>query len=66
MNDARQARQRGGDFYSNLEMRVGRRFAEAVIGAAKEGRLLYRDAFQLTGLKSETFDRYAKSFGARY
>ena len=56
----------GGDFYSNLEMRVGQRFAEAVIRAAKEGRLLYRDAFQLTGLKSETFDRYAKSFGARF
>jgi len=56
----------GGDFYANVEMRVGRRFAEAVIGAAKEGRLLYRDAFQLTGLKGETFDRYVKSFGARY
>jgi Zn-dependent peptidase ImmA (M78 family) len=56
----------GGDFYSNLEMRVGQRFAEAVIRAAKEGRLLYRDAFQLTGLKSETFDRYAKSFEARF
>ena len=55
----------GGDFYNNLDMRVGRRFAEAVIRAAKEGRLLYRDAFQLTGLKGETFDKYAKSFEGR-
>jgi hypothetical protein len=29
-----------------------------VARAVKEGRLLYRDAYALTGLHGETFDRY--------
>lgn len=53
----------GGDFYANQDARVGRRFADAVIRAAKEGRLLYRDAYALTGLYGATFDRYSKSLG---
>ncbi len=55
----------GGDFYANLDMRLGRRFAETVVRAAAEGRLLYREAYQLTGLNSETFDRYTKAFRER-
>jgi len=51
----------GGDFYANQNFRVGRRFAAAVIQAAKEGKLLYSDAFRLTGLYGKTFDRYASS-----
>jgi len=31
--------------------------------AAKEGRLLYRDAYSLTGLNGATFDKYAKALG---
>lgn len=50
----------GGDFYKNQENRIGRRFGLAVVQAAKEGRLLYRDAYQLTGLSGKTFDRYAE------
>jgi Zn-dependent peptidase ImmA (M78 family) len=50
----------GGDFYVTQDVRLGRRFARAVVRAAKEGRLLYRDAYQLTGLHGATFDRYAK------
>jgi len=48
----------GGDFYATQNSRVGRAFAEAVARAVKEGRLLYRDAFELTGLRGATFDRY--------
>jgi Zn-dependent peptidase ImmA (M78 family) len=48
----------GGDFYATQDSRVGRVFAEAVARAVKEGRLLYRDAFELTGLRGATFDRY--------
>lgn len=51
----------GGNFYSNQNMRIGKRFAYAVFRAAREGRLLYRDAYQLTGLRGKTFDRYSKS-----
>lgn len=53
----------GGDFYNNQNVRVGKRFARAVMFAAKEGRLLYRDAYSLTGLYGATFDRYAKALG---
>jgi Zn-dependent peptidase ImmA (M78 family) len=52
-----------GDFYATQNLRVGRRFGQAVARAAKEGRLLYAEAFQLTGLHGKTFDRYAESLG---
>jgi len=50
-----------GDFYANQNFRVGQPFACAVVRAAKEGRLLYSEAYQLTGLYGKTFDRYAAS-----
>ena len=49
----------GGDFYLTQEVRVGRRFGRAVVQAALEGKLLYRDAYRLTGLSGQTFDRFA-------
>jgi len=55
--------QEGGDFYATQNLRVGRRFASAVIRASREGRLLYREAFQMTGLYGKSFDRYAESLG---
>lgn len=51
----------GGDFYSNQNVRIGKRFARAVMHAAKEGRLLYREAYSLTGLHGATFEKYAKA-----
>lgn len=56
-------KRRGGDFYNNQNTRVGERFAFEVIRAAREGRLLYRDAYQLTGLSGNAFERYAKHLG---
>jgi hypothetical protein len=50
----------GGDFYLTQNNRIGVHFGLSVIRAAKEGRLLFRDAYQLTSLNPETFDRYAK------
>jgi Zn-dependent peptidase ImmA (M78 family) len=47
------------DFYVVQDVRLGRRFAYAVVRAAREGRLLYREAYQLTDLKGETFTKYA-------
>lgn len=49
----------GGNFYATQNLRLGRPFAEAVVRAAREGALLYRDAYQLTGLHGRTFERYA-------
>lgn len=53
----------GGDFYANQNFRVGRYFAEATIRAAREGKLLYHEAYKLTGLYGDTFERYAESLG---
>ncbi len=49
----------GGDFYRNMGVRLGYRFSSIVVRAACEGRILYRDAYKLTGLKGDTFGRYA-------
>lgn len=54
----------GGDFYQTRNVRLGKRFARAVALAAKEGRLLYRDAYRLTDLHGATFDKYVKALGA--
>jgi Zn-dependent peptidase ImmA (M78 family) len=53
----------GGNFYDTQRIAIGRRFAEAVIIAAREGRLLYRDAYRLTGLHGNTFEVFARKLG---
>jgi len=53
----------GGNFYATQNLRIGRRFASSVVRAAKEGKLLYSEAYRLTGLYGTTFDRYAASLG---
>lgn len=53
----------GGDFFATQHVRVGERFGRAVVTAAKEGRLLYRDAFQLVGFGGATFDKFANDLG---
>lgn len=50
---------KGGNFYSTQYSRIGKRFGLAVIHAVHEGRLLYRDAYQLTGLHGKVFDNFA-------
>jgi Zn-dependent peptidase ImmA (M78 family) len=60
----RSSAQSGGNFYATQNSRIGRSFAEAVARAVREGRLLYRDAFDLTGLRGATFDRYIASLEA--
>ena len=64
-NEQRKAAKKssGGDFYKTQETRIGRRFGLAVVRAAREGRLLYRDAYRLTGLAGKTFDQYAEGLG---
>jgi Zn-dependent peptidase ImmA (M78 family) len=60
---AAESRPEGGDFYANQNLRVGQQFASAVIRAAKEGKLLYSEAYRLTGLYGRTFEHYAASLG---
>jgi Zn-dependent peptidase ImmA (M78 family) len=56
-------RSEGGDFYATQNLRVGRRFALAVVRAVKEGKILYSEAYRLTGLYGKTFDGYSASLG---
>ncbi len=60
---ARKAKERetpGGDFYKTQGARLGRPFSAAIVRAVREGRLLYRDAYHLTNMKGETFEKYAE------
>ncbi len=54
---------RRADFYATQNMRVSRLFAHTIIRAAREGRVLYSEAYRLTGLYGKTFDGYAASLG---
>lgn len=56
-------RDSGGNFYATQAFRVGRRFGEAVIRATLEGKLLYSEAYRLTGLKGKTFSEFAERLG---
>ena len=53
----------GGDFYNNQNARVGEDFATKIIRAAKEGRISFRAAYDLTGLRDGTFQEYAARLG---
>jgi Zn-dependent peptidase ImmA (M78 family) len=56
-----------GDFYATQNLRIGRKFAEAVIRTTREGKLLYQDAYRLTGLSGDVFENFAKHLeGMRY
>jgi Zn-dependent peptidase ImmA (M78 family) len=59
------AKDDGGSFWNSQTVRIGERFGAAVARAAKEGRLLYRDAYRLTGLRGDTFAKFAESLGVR-
>jgi Zn-dependent peptidase ImmA (M78 family) len=53
----------GGDFYNNQNTRVGAAFATGVIRAAIEGRLSFKEAYDLTGLHGGAFQEYARRLG---
>lgn len=54
----------GGDFYRTLGVRVGKRFARAVISYTLEGQSSFTEAFRMLGIrKTETFYRTAENLG---
>jgi Zn-dependent peptidase ImmA (M78 family) len=57
--EEKEKRKGGPGFYDVQDVRLGRRFAEAVTSAARAGRLSYRDAYRLTDLHGDTFNQYA-------
>ena len=56
----------GGDFYNNQNTRVGALFATHVVRAAMEGRIGFKDAYDLTGLRAGTFQQYARRLGFEF
>ena len=58
-----QSRQGGGDFWNLPKWRIGSRFAAAVVRAAREGRLPYREAYALTNLRGDSFAKLPDKMG---
>ena len=52
-----------GNFYNNQNTRVGELFATQVLRAAMEGRIGFKEAHDLTGLRGGTFRKYAQRLG---
>jgi Zn-dependent peptidase ImmA (M78 family) len=50
----------GGDFWNTQGVRIGRRLSHAIVQAVEDGRLLYQDAYALTGLRGATFDTFVE------
>ena len=53
----------GGDFYNNRNTRIGELFATQVMRAAMDGRIGFKVAYDLTGLRGGTFQKYAGRLG---
>jgi len=53
----------GGDFYNLQNTRVGKLFTKEVANAALEGRIGFKEAYDLTGLGGGPFQRYASKLG---
>ena len=59
----RRTKSSGGEFYNNQNTRVGKLFTIKVLRAAMEGRIGFKDAYDLTGLRAGAFQDYAKRLG---
>lgn len=53
----------GPSFYTNQTARLDGRFVASVIRSAKEGRLLYQNAYELIGMHGRTFSEFARRNG---
>lgn len=65
MNEVKERKDRqspGGDFYATAKKRISLRFAAFVNNAVKENKLLYRDAYKLTNMKGETYNKFINQY----
>ncbi len=52
----------GGNFYATTKKRVSLRFVAFVNNAVKDNKLLYRDAYRLTNLKGDTYNKFITEY----
>jgi len=53
----------GGNFYATAHTRLGEAFSRTVVQAARAGTLAYREAYELLGLRGNTFSKYVNEYG---
>ncbi len=58
-------KRQSGNFWNTQNVRIGRPFGVTIWRAVSEGRLFYRDAYNLTGLKGKTFDKFMSKMDVR-
>lgn len=52
----------GGNFYATAKKRISLKFASYVNNAVNENNLLYRDAYKLTNLKGDTYEKFINEY----
>lgn len=52
----------GGDFYLTQQNRIGSLFLSYVNSAVRENKLLFRDAYNLTGLRGDTYHNFMSRY----
>lgn len=61
---AKSPKQGGGDFYATLGVRVGKRFARAMVVSTLEGRSSFPDAYRMLGFSTmSAFDNLGRKLG---
>lgn len=58
LRQRKEAQSGGGNFYATARKRVGVSFAAYVDHAVKQKKLLYRDAYKITGLRGDTYQNF--------
>ena len=51
---------KGGNFYHTAPYRISKQFFHLIYNSVRQNKILYMDAFRLTGLKPKTFDEYVR------
>ena len=60
--DKKENQSSGGNFYATAKKRISLRFVSYVNNAVKENNLLYRDAYKLTSLKGNTYEKFINEY----
>lgn len=61
----KRAQNSSGNYYATIHTRNGRRFSKAVVVAALEGKLPYREAAALVNIKASNLSEFAKTVGVK-